>query len=188
MSRAAHVALMARYNTWMNTRLYAAADGLSAAELACDRGAFFGSLLGTLNHLAVADTIWLKRFAADPDAHAALEPVRALPMPEALDAVPFPEFASLSEQRRMLDAVIERWTESLDEVDLARPLRYRNTRGQAFERETFGLLMHLFNHQTHHRGQATTLLSQAGIDMGVTDLLALLPDLGAPAEADVHRH
>lgn len=189
MSRSDHVALMARYNRWMNERLYRAAATLPAAELARDRGAFFGSILGTLNHLLVADLIWLRRFAAAPGAHPLLAQLQAMPVPSTLDATLFDGLDALAAARGRMDALIEAWSGALDEAALATPLRYRNTAGKAFERETFGLLMHLFNHQTHHRGQVTTLLSQADVDMGVTDLLALLPVADAPAADDgTHPH
>lgn len=183
-----HFALLASYNRWMNERLYAAAGTLPAAELARERGAFFGSILGTLNHLVVADTIWLQRFARLPGRHPALDPVRALPAPAALDAVPFPDFAELGAHRRRLDAIVEDWIGALDEADLRRSLDYANTRGHRFRRELGALLAHFFNHQTHHRGQATTLLSQAGVDVGVTDLLALIPDASAETAAAPHPH
>lgn len=174
MSRLHHVTMMAAYNTWMNDKVYSAAARLTDGEARRARGAFFGSILGTLNHLTVADTIWLKRFAAQFD-HPALDPLRAAAMPAALDAMLFDGLAALAEHRRWLDALIERWVAALDDDDLSRTLHYANTRGDTFERETFALLMHLFNHQTHHRGQVTTLLTQAGEDVGVTDLLALIP-------------
>lgn len=166
---------MAEYNAWMNAKLYEAAAGLSAEEIARERGAFFGSILGTLNHLVVADTIWLKRFAEHPARHAALEPLRHAPMPQRLDEWPFADFAALRAHRQRMDATIRDWAAALSEDDLSAPLRYANTRGEPFVRDTFALLMHFFNHQTHHRGQITTLLSQAGQDVGVTDLLALIP-------------
>jgi uncharacterized damage-inducible protein DinB len=188
MPRKPYVERMAEYNGWMNVRVYAAAGRLSGEALARDRQAFFGSILGTLNHLVVADTIWLQRFAGIPGPHAALDEVRAMPrqMPMALDAIPFPDFDALSAHRTMLDATIERWAASLTEDDLRHVLHYSNTRGESFEREVFGLLMHFFNHQTHHRGQATTLLTQAGVDVGVTDLLVLIPDAHAAASAIPH--
>lgn len=169
-------ALLASYNTWMNERLYATAATLPAAEIARDRGAFFGSVLGTFNHLVVADTIWLKRFAGHPARHAALDPVRAWAMPKALDEWPFDRLDALAAHRRRLDAIIEEWIAGLSDDDLAQVLHYDNTRGKSFERTLSSLLLHFFNHQTHHRGQVTTLLSQAGVDVGVTDLLALIPD------------
>src|SRR3546814_19475558 len=92
----------------MNERLYAAAATLPAAELARDRGAFFGSIVGTLNHLVVADTIWLQRFAKLPAPHAALDAVRALPAPRRLDDMPFPEFDALAAHHRLLAATHDR--------------------------------------------------------------------------------
>lgn len=171
--------MMAAYNAWMNDKVYAAAARLPDEDVRRPRGAFFGSILGTLNHLVVADTIWLKRFAAQSD-HAALDPLRAVAMPTALDAILFDDLAALAAHRRELDASIERWIASLDDDDLSQSLRYANIRGEPFERDIFALLMHLFNHQTHHRGQVTTLLTQAGEDVGMTDLLALIPQSSPP--------
>ncbi len=173
-----HVARMARYNAWMNDNLYAATAKLPPDELARPRGAFFGSLIGTLNHVVVGDTIWLQRFAGHPAAHRTLDPVRALTPPTSLDQVLFTEFAPLRSHRRMLDATIVAWVAELTDDDLQHVLLYHNTKGAPFRRRLVALLMHFFNHQTHHRGQATTLLFQAGIDPGVTDLLATLPEDG----------
>lgn len=167
--------LLASYNTWMNAKLYKAAGELTADELAEDRGAFFGSVFRTLNHIAVADRIWLRRFAEHPSQPEVLAPVRALPLPKSLDEILFPDLDQLSAHRAMLDAVIERWVGGLTDADLNQTLRYTNSKGAQAKRLS-GLVLHFFNHQTHHRGQATTLLSQFGKDVGVTDLLALLPN------------
>jgi uncharacterized damage-inducible protein DinB len=174
--RCDHVRLMAGYNQWMNSRLYESAGRLPDSALKEDRGAFFHSVLGTLNHLAVADTIWLKRFAMHPARHVALEPARTLSAPSALDQMLFPDLAQLAAYRAMLDKLILAWAAELQETDLDHVLHYANTRGVVSDKSFFSLLMHFFNHQTHHRGQATTLLSQAGVDIGVTDLIALIPD------------
>lgn len=176
MDRADHLRLMADYNAWMNHRLYEAAAGLSAAELAADRGAFFGSILGTLEHLVVSDTIWLKRFA-EHRSGGPLAPVRDLPQPKALAEIQFGALGPLRERRELLDRLIGRWATSLDDADLDVPLHYRNSRGETFIKPFGALCLHLFNHQTHHRGQATTLFSQAGVDVGTTDLLAMIPSL-----------
>src|SRR5687768_16083636 len=98
---------MAAYNEWMNLKVYAAAGKLSAEELARDRGAFFGSILGTLNHLVVGDTIWLKRFAAHPANTAALDPIRALPQPKALNEVLYTELEGLQVRREIIDAAMQ---------------------------------------------------------------------------------
>jgi len=171
-----HVVLMAAYNEWMNARLYAAAGKLTAAELAVDRKAFFGSILGTLNHIVVGDTLWLKRFATHPAHHAALDPVRALPAPAALDQLLFTDFAQLRAHRTLLDEVIKAWAAALSEDDLLHVLHYSNIKGVAAQKRFADLVAHFFNHQTHHRGQASTLLYQAGQDVGLTDLLALIPN------------
>lgn len=176
MSASGHIVLMASYNEWMNTKLYEAAGKLSADELVADRKAFFGSILGTLNHLVVADRIWLKRFATHPAAPSLLDPIRELPMPSALDQILFADLAPLAEHRRWLDALIRQWAGALSDEDLEQVLGYRNTKGAPMRKRFSGLVLHFFNHQTHHRGQATTLLHQAGQDVGPTDLLMLIPD------------
>lgn len=176
MTRVEHLCLMARYNAWMNERLYAAAATLPAAERAADRKAFFGSILGTLNHVMVGDLIWLKRFAAHPAAWRALDPVRTLPQPAGLRETLHGDLESLAAARRSLDAAIEAWTASLEEPQLDTFLEYRTTKGVPSRRAFHALAVHFFNHQAHHRGQATTLLFQAGIDPGETDLLALIRD------------
>jgi uncharacterized damage-inducible protein DinB len=179
MNRIEHIHLMASYNQWMNTRLYDAALTLPDESLMADRQAFFGSILGTLNHLVMADTIWLKRFATHPANYPALEPVRKLPAPTGLYSPTCSDAQGLAAQRRTLDQVIVAWAESMHDSELDHVLSYANTKGIAAQRNFFSLVMHFFNHQTHHRGQATTLLSQAGVDVGVTDLLALIPDESA---------
>ena len=171
-----YIRTMAGYNRWMNEKVYAAASRFSADELAAERGAFFGSFIGTLNHVMVADLIWLKRFTQHPTAHAALAPLAAIEMPTALDQPLYQDFTRLRERRVWLDGVIQAWADSLTAEDIEHVLEYANTRGDRFRKRFAGLVMHFFNHQTHHRGQVTTLLSQAGVDVGETDLRALLAD------------
>lgn len=177
MSIDTRLGLLAEYNRWMNDKLYDAAATLPHTDLVADRGAFFKSILGTLNHLLVADTIWLKRFAGHPSAPAVLEQLQDTPMPTALDVIPYADLASLRQRRQWLDQIILTWAVGVSAGDLDSVLDYRNTRGTAFRRPLGGLVLHFFNHQTHHRGQVTTLLSQAGVDIGVTDLAALIPQL-----------
>ncbi|AOY00405.1 DinB family protein [Jeongeupia sp. USM3] len=209
----AQLALMARYNAHMNAKLYAAAASLPEAELMRDRGAYFGSLFATLNHLVVADILWLKRFAAHPrggvngqtSAHPrggsngltsvhprggsnglatahpgehtkALAPVVALPMPAGLDAIVCADLASLAALRSVLDHAIGSWIGGLSLALLAETLHYTRANGVACQKRLGDVLLHFFNHQTHHRGQASTLLCQAGVDLGVTDLAPLIAD------------
>lgn len=176
MNLHSHIVLMASYNEWMNAKVYEAAGRLSSEELAKDRGAFFGSILGTLNHIMVGDTVWLKRFATHPANYAALAPMLQMPTPSSLDELLFADIAALSEHRKLLDKIIVDWAASLTDGELDHVLDYKNIRGVVGRRVFGSLVMHFFNHQTHHRGQVTTLLYQAGQDVGVTDLMALIPN------------
>ena len=140
--------MFAGYNAWCNERLYDAAASLSNAEYRVDRGAFFGSLHSTLNHLLVGDRIWMQRFTGQGE------------LPKSLDAILFEDFAALRAERRAEDARISRYVESLSDADLARTIRYRTFSNPAdIEQVLAPALDHFFNHQTHHRGQAHALLS-----------------------------
>lgn len=176
MSECRTLQLLATYNQWMNARVCEACARLSAQELAAERGAFFGSVLGTLNHIAVADTVWLRRFSQHPARYAALEAVDELPRPVALDQKLHADLAGLSAYRERLDRLILDWIATVREPELDQVLEYHSMKGVAARKRFGDVLLHFFNHQTHHRGQVTTLLTQAGQDVGVTDLLVLLPD------------
>lgn len=176
MSLARDFQLMARYNQWMNERLYTAASSLDEAELRADRGAFFGSILATLDHILAADTHWLGRFAANFPELVSLEPLRHAPLPALVRGITFPDFARLRLDREAMDGVLVAFTHEATETTYARPMRYVNSAGESFTREAGLVLRHVFNHQTHHRGQVTTLFSQRGVDVGVTDLSVLIPD------------
>jgi uncharacterized damage-inducible protein DinB len=167
---------MAQYNQWMNRKIYATAGQLPEATLKADKKAFFGSILGTLNHLMVGDIIWLKRFAMHPANHKALETVRSLAQPKSLGQQLYSNYEALKVEREQLDEIIMNWCYELCLEDLHHKLYYKNMKGQPAVKLFGHLVLHLFNHQTHHRGQVTTLLSQEGLDVGVTDLLALIPD------------
>lgn len=182
MSERALFTLLAQYNASMNQQLYAAAARLSPQTLAQDRGAFFGSLLGTMNHIVVGDTIWLQRFAHHPAKHPALQAVLALPAPSTLTDMISDDLALLAARRSTLDAIISDWVSQLADADLEQVLHYRTTKGVAHQKRFGSVIMHFFNHQTHHRGQCSTLLSQAGVDIGVTDLLVFIP--GEPSAMD----
>lgn len=174
VNRTEHIALMANYNQWMNRKLYDAALTLTDAALAMDRQAFFGSILGTLNHLALGDTVWLKRFAQHPAGFSALAPMQTVATPADLKQLAFADIRELATYRTWLDQLIVDWSHTVQEIDLDHRLHYSNMRSVSADKNFFSLLVHFFNHQTHHRGQATTLLTQAGLDVGTTDLLALI--------------
>lgn len=144
----AHYRMFAHYNAWANALLYDAASKLSDADYRADRGAFFKSMRGTLNHLLVADRIWMSRVTGEGVA------------PDRLDAILFDDFASLRVARDAEDRRIVDYIENLDEAKIAGSIRYRRVSStETFEQKLAPVLSHVFNHQTHHRGQAHTLLT-----------------------------
>lgn len=170
---------LARYNRWINQRLYAACATLTDEERKRERGAFFGSIHRTLSHLVVADQVWLKRFVQCGEEHgmpftALQNGVLDLPDAYTLDMVPFEDWTDLCAKRERLDAAIETWAAGMPEGFPQVTMRYSNSKGVQREHPAWQALTHFFNHQTHHRGQATTLITQAGAEVGVTDLIALV--------------
>lgn len=159
--------LLARYNRWMNQKVYVASEQLSDAERKTDRGAFFKSIHSTLNHLVWGDSMWLGRFTKD----TSLE--RTMPTtPAGVDI--HADWDALQAARYALDADLLMWAASLDAQWLAQDFSwYSGLSKSTRSLPAAHLVAHMFNHQTHHRGQVTTLLSQQGIDVGSTDLMAL---------------
>ncbi len=169
-----HLTLMADYNRVMNGRLITLLTPVPDADLLEARGAFFGSILGTLNHLLVADLMWLNRMRDLSPVLAALD---GLPKPTALSEMLYSTFSAYAPAREQIDALYIAFIASLSDEALAAAVSYHNSRGEP-QTKTVGLVLsHVFNHQTHHRGQVTTLLSQMGLDIGVTDLIAMVPNL-----------
>jgi uncharacterized damage-inducible protein DinB len=166
----------ARYNRWMNDRLYAVVATLSDEARKRDSGAFFKSIHGTLNHLLLADRVWLGRFTGltVPDGFLGPGGIRSL------DQELYADFQELRRERAVTDDELSAWVSELTEERLASPLVYLR-RGQRQESPLWWAVAHLFNHQTHHRGQLTTLLTQQGCDPGVTDLFAMLREEEARA-------
>lgn len=175
MSLRVNFELMATYNRWINEQVYKAARQLPNDVLVQDKGAFFNSILGTLNHIMVGDLIWLQRFAEHPSHFLSLDDIRLMTGPATLDTMLFNDIAKLQEARVKVDDCIYDFVIELTDTVLSSSLDYYNTQGEAQSRPLAQLIQHFFNHQTHHRGQVTTLLSQSGIDVGVTDLLACIP-------------
>ena len=171
MSHLAHFRDYARYSAWFNERLYDVAASLSEEERRRDLGAFFQSVHGTLNHLLLTDRLWLHRFARIEPGWSAFRGATLIEQQGALDRELFAELEALRRERVETDGVIGEWMAELDADALKRPMRYANSKGEVREHPLWFGLAHFFNHQTHHRGQVTTLLSQLGRDPGPTDFL-----------------
>ena len=172
--------LMADYNATMNRKINNSIASVIDAELWQDRGAFFGSILGTLNHLMVGDLLWLRRFdqlSTHPNGFQALTALIDFPIPIKLTECLYSDKPDFITRRHTLDQIIIQFVKETNEADYSSVLNYNNSKGLNFDKPFSLLLMHFFNHQTHHRGQVSTLLSQLGIAIGETDLLTLIVDV-----------
>lgn len=157
-----YVRAMAEYNCWQNRSLYGTADELGDAARRQPRGAFFGSIHATLNHLLWADQMWMSRLAGSPRPKVASIP-DSVSMHESWD--------DLKRERTAFDRAILDWAERLDPVSLEGDVTwYSGVLRQEVTRPKWLLVTHMFNHQTHHRGQVHCLLTQAGTIPGTTDL------------------
>lgn len=159
-----HVRLMARYNEWQNRSLYAAADALTDEARRLDRGAFFGSIFGTFNHLLWGDRTWMHRFAGTPKPEPGAERSRT----------PITDWAELRQARAVFDATIMDWAQETNANWLAGDLTwFSGAAGKELTRPRWILVGHLFNHQTHHRGQIHAMLTAAGARPDDTDLMLI---------------
>lgn len=168
--------LLAQYNTWMNARLYNCAEQLSDHQRKEDRGAFFKSVFATFNHIVVGDLYWLRRFAQHSPNYKSLQKLKEFPKPAALTSIPFDNWEDLKKARVKLDKIIEEFARDITTAQADEALAYANTQGIPATKNFGDLVLHFFNHQTHHRGQITTLLTQFGLETPDTDLLFLCKD------------
>lgn len=164
----AHFEQFAAYNRWANARLYEAALALTEAEYWRDAGVFFKSMGGTLNHLLLTDRIWLKRLTGEGEH------------PDRLDAILHSDRRALALARCDEDERIIRYVGALNEAMLQENVSYLTTSGQQHEQSRADILAHLFNHQTHHRGQAHAILSMSSKATPPLDLLPMQRGVAAP--------
>ena len=155
---------LARYNSWANTRIYdAAAELPDTAYRAVRPAAYFTSLQGTLNHILVGDLVWMGRFEGVEHGLSRLDK----PLHE--------ELAPLRAAREAEDRRIQAYTDALTPEAIAGDLTFRLIVEPRDMTMPLSLaLAHLFNHQTHHRGQAHALLKEAGLEPPSLDLVQYL--------------
>ncbi len=159
--------MFAGYNAWANALVYERAALLSDADYRADRGAFFKSVHGTLNHLLVTDRIWMRRFTGEGEILT------------QLDAILYDSLADLHAARIREDERIMAFVAGLDAARLKAPLRYEPVSKPArIEQELETALAHFFNHQTHHRGQVHGLLTSLAGEGPVLDLVAYQRQIG----------
>jgi uncharacterized damage-inducible protein DinB len=164
----AYFLTLAHYNAWANRRLYDACAELSEAEYMKPRPAFFGSIHGTLNHLLVGDRIWLARIEHKPAPKV------------TLDQILYGDLVALRVAREAEDEHLVNVVSAISPRALDQPLAYANMAGQRHRTKLRLVLGHLFNHQTHHRGQVHGLLSQTQVAPPPLDLIAYVRE-GAAA-------
>lgn len=164
-----YVRLMARYNRWQNSSLVAAASTLTDKERWQDKGAFFGSIAATLNHVLWDDRVWLARQQGDRREEArisAMHPYTEEPR----------DWRVYTKERAAFDQAIIDWADTLSEATLAKPVSW--TRGGTEVQTPFAFnVVHMFNHQTHHRGQVHAMLTASGVQPEPTDLQMLKSNL-----------
>ncbi len=153
-----HLLQLARYNQWANGRILDTAGDLSDAQRRQDMGGFFKSLHGTINHILVAEQIWLARWTGDPQPHA------------DLDIILHEDWTHLKAARRHQDETLIALVQTQTDTQLAEDLSSQNMAGIPFKLQKGLILLHLFNHATHHRGQCHHMIHTLGGDAPVLDL------------------
>lgn len=162
-----YLPMMARFNRWANARLYASVAALNVDAYRKDRGAFFGSIHHTLNHLLVVDRLWSARIQNRDSG------IRSL------DQVLFQDFEALKSARVEEDGKLIALVDELSDAALETPVRYRRMIGEGLEEVRAGhILITLLNHQTHHRGQVHAMLTQAGVTPPPLDVVFYLDEIG----------
>jgi uncharacterized damage-inducible protein DinB len=167
-----HFVMMAEYNAWANARLYETARQLPDEQYRRDVGAYFKSLHGTLNHIMTADLIWMRRLTGKGDH------------PRKLDAIVFDDLTALSAARQREDLRIIDFVVSLPDAQLEQAVEYQMLGGTSVKQRRRDVLAHLFNHQTHHRGQAHAILTLLGVaEPPPLDLLIMQRERGSVSAA-----
>ena len=160
----AYVQRIARYNRWQNENLYGVADAMPAEDRRRERGAFFGSIHGTLSHLLWGDRTWMGRFTGTPKPAGGIAELVSL----------YPDWDGLKAARTAFDQTLLDWADAVDDTWLAADHTYYSGYSGAMKRDVtlprWLLVTHMFNHQTHHRGQVHCMLTQAGGKPFDTDL------------------
>lgn len=160
--------LFAAYNAWANNRIYAAAAALTAEAYMAPRTAFFGSIHNTLNHILVGDRVWLFRIQGSHPTG---------PVPTRLNEILFDNLWDLRQARDAEDQRISDFCHQLNPADLEKIIAYRDMAGNAQATSLQWILLHVFNHQTHHRGQVHDLLSVTTVEPPSLDMITLMREM-----------
>lgn len=162
-----YVLHMARYNAWQNSQLRGIVRDMDETELMAERGAFFGSLFATINHILFADSLWMSRWCSD--------------VPNPVGGVDHKSFTKTlgdwDAARFRMDGRIRIWAQTLFNIDLVGTEEwYSNDQERTMCQAKALCVAHMFNHQTHHRGQVSQMLSHMGISPPVSDIVFMPED------------
>ena len=162
-----YCAMMARYNAWQNNLLLPVLEAMDPSEITKERASFFGSILKTLNHILWADQMWMSRLTGDPAPGGGI--------PDSVDL--HPTLAAWSAERFRMDGRIKLWARDVDNIDLTGDLTFYSAMlGKDVSGPMGKCVSHMFNHQTHHRGQVHQMITEAGGQTPVSDLFFMPED------------
>jgi len=176
MSLAKNFHMLARYNQRMNEQLLTCSLALPKVSLEKETHSFFPNIINYWNHIMFGDVILLRRLAANNVAQLSLDDMAAFPTPKSPQDIYYRTLSDLAPVRRQLDQLIIRYCEQLTEIDCNQFITYTSTEGEPITKAVADITQHIFNHQAHHRGQLTCVLSQCGVDYGCMDLPIVVPE------------
>lgn len=167
---------MSAYNQRINEQLMSSCTSLSNVELNQESHSFFSSIISYWNHILFGDLIMLKRLASNNISKITLDDFIGLPTPKSPKDIYYSEFTELVTLRRKVDVLINTYCDNLTDEACEKLVNYTSTEGKVITKVVADITQHLFNHQTHHRGQLTCVLSQLGVDYGCMDLPMIVPE------------
>ena len=176
MNLSSNFKMLSLYNMRMNSQLLECCSPLSAEKLSKDTKSFFPSIISYWNHLMFGDLIMMNRLAANEVGDISSIDLEPFPKPVSTHDIYFDNLSDIGHVRSKLDSLIFEWCSMLTDEDCAQILSYRATEGQEISRIASDMIQHMFNHESHHRGQLTCILSLNGVDYGCTDLPIVVPE------------
>ena len=162
---------LAEYNRRTNQEVMKILQGLEPEQLGRRIGGFFGSIIGTANHVLLSDIAWLRRFAHGSSALSEVQDEIPDIKANLLTDTPWTDLASLRPVREAVDALLQRTVDTIPQHELSLQLRYVDSRGDYYEKTLWVALLHVFNHQTHHRGQIALMLDELGVENDYSNLV-----------------
>jgi len=176
MDLSSNFRMLALYNQRMNNQLMDVCSGLTVEQLHEETHSFFSSVMSYWNHILFGDLIMLRRLIDNQVVNVDKSMFSNLPVAKSVNDTFVSNLEELIPLRRVVDDIYVQITKSFDENTCHKIVRYTTTEGHILEKNAGEFCQHIFNHQTHHRGQLTCVLSQLGFDFGCTDLPVVVPE------------